>query len=178
LNEVSPEELLLVGKVLRPHGLEGKLRILSYAESPKSFLRPGTVILKTEKGVSREFRVSSVKPHKNVLLLKLEDLNSPEEAEEYRGAGIYIRKSLLVRDGEDEFFWHEIIGLQVYLNSGEYVGEIREIFRTGSNDIYVARKGGKETLIPAIHDVVQEIDLVARKMIINPLEGLLDINEV
>lgn len=167
-----------MGKVLRPHGLEGKLRILSYAESEKSFLRPGTVILKTEGGEPCEYEVSSVKPHKNVLLLKLKGLTSPEEAERYRGAGIYLKKSLVVREREDEFFWHEIIGLRVHLSTGKYIGTVREIFQTGSNDIYVVRGGEKEILIPAIHDVVRGIDLVGKKMIIFPMEGLLDINEV
>jgi len=178
LSQVSPEELLLVGKVLRPHGLEGKLRILSYAESEKSFLRPGIVVLKPERGEPREFRVFSIKPHKNVLLVKLKGLDSPEEAERYRGADIFLRKSLLTRRGEDEFYWHEIIGLRVCLKSGEHLGTIREIFQTGSNDIYVVREGEKEILIPAISDVVREIDLASKKMIIEPMEGLLEINEV
>jgi 16S rRNA processing protein RimM len=78
----------------------------------------------------------------------------------------------------DEYFWHELIGLEVYLSRGEYVGKIKNILPTGSNDIYVVQEGNKEVLIPATYDVIQEIDLTEKRMIISDVEGLLDLNEV
>jgi 16S rRNA processing protein RimM len=178
LSKVSPEDLLLMGKVVRPHGIEGVLRIKSYAQSEESFLNAGTVILRSISGESRGYAVSSVRPHKNILLMKLEELNTLEEAEKYRGAAILIRKDILLRAGDEEFFWHELIGLEVYLSGGEYVGTIKHILPTGSNDIYVVQEGKREVLIPATHDVVKEIDLINNRMIISEVEGLLDLNEV
>jgi 16S rRNA processing protein RimM len=110
--------------------------------------------------------------------MKLEGLNTLEEAEEYREASILIKRDSLSREGDGEYFWHELIGLEVYLSGGEYVGTIRHILPTGSNDIYVVQEGKKEVLIPAVHDVVKEVDLINNRMIISEVEGLLDLNEV
>lgn len=178
MSKVHPENLLLTGKVIRPHGRKGLLRIWPYAQSEKSFLDAGTVFFKLVSGETHGFTVSSVMSHKNIFLMKLRNLNSLEEAEKYRGAEIFIRKDFLRHENEDEYFWHELIGLKVYLNTGRYIGTIRHILPTGSNDIYVVREGETEVLIPAIHDVVEEIDLTNKKMIISEMEGLLDLNEV
>ncbi len=167
-----------MGKVVRPHGIEGALRIESYAQSEESFLNAGTVLLRSSSGETREYAVASVRPHKNILLMKLEGLNTLEEAETYRGATILIKRDCLPREGEEEYFWHELIGLEVYLSGGDYVGILKHILPTGSNDIYVVQEGRSEVLIPAIHDVVKEIDLINNRMVISEVEGLLDLNEV
>jgi 16S rRNA processing protein RimM len=178
LGTIHPDNLLLVGRVIRPHGLEGLLRIRSYAQSERSFLNAGTIFLKLDSGEIHEFTVLSVRPHKNIFLMKLRSLNSLQEAEKYRGAEILISKDSVLEKEEDEYFWHELIGLRVYLNTGRYIGTISQILQTGSNDIYVVQEGDAEVLIPAIHDIVEEIDLSNRKMIICEMEGLLDLYEV
>ena len=110
--------------------------------------------------------------------MKLRGLDSLEAAERYRDAEILIRRDALRREHEDEYFWSELIGLSVYLRSGEYLGTIEQVLPTASHDIYVARAGEKEILIPAVHEVVEEIDIDSRKMTITEVEGLLDLNEV
>jgi 16S rRNA processing protein RimM len=169
--------LLLVGKVIRPHGLEGLLRIKAYAESEASFLDAGIVILKTASGESHNFSVSSVNPHKNIFLMDVEEIDSVDKAEAYRGADIFIKKEALSRE-EDDYFWYELLGLKVYLDTGECVGRISRIIPTGGTDIYVIKKGEKEAYIPAVHEVIKEIDLENGKMTISPMEGMLDLNEV
>jgi 16S rRNA processing protein RimM len=167
-----------MGEVIRPHGLEGLLRINSYAQTEESFLRAEMVVLQTGSDEPREYAVTSVRPHKNIYLLKLGGVDSLEEAEKLRGARILIGKETLNSKSPDEYFWYELIGLEVYLSRGEYVGKIKHILPTGSNDIYVVREGKKEVLIPAIYDVIKEIDLTKKRMIISDVEGLLDLNEV
>ena len=178
MKRVSPEDLLLVGSVMRPHGLRGLLRIRSYAQSEKSFLNAGTVFLKTTSGETHEHAVQSISPHQSILLLTLKGLDSLEEAEKYRGAAVFIRKDSLIRESDEEYFWHEIIGMQVYLKSGEYIGTVKQVIPTGANDVFVVRKEESEILIPGIHEVVQEIDPEGNKMIIDAMEGMLDLNEV
>jgi 16S rRNA processing protein RimM len=177
LGEGFPDNLLLVGKVIGPHGLGGLLRIWSYAESERTFLNSGKVFLGLASGEPHEYRVLSVVPHKNAFLMRLEGLSTLNAAESYRNAAILIEKTGLEREGEGEYFWHELIGLEVYVTTGEFIGTVKRIFATGSNDIYVVQKGKKEILIPAIHDVVQEVDLAGKRMIISEMEGLLDLNE-
>ena len=178
MSPIPPENLLLMGEVIRPHGLEGLLRIKSYAQTEESFLRTGVVFLQKGSAEPHEYTITSVRPHKNVHLLKLRGVDSLEEAEKLKGARILMGKDSLYPKRRGEYFWHELIGLEVYLNEGEYVGKIKHILRTGSNDIYVVQEGKKEILIPAIYDVIQEIDLTKNRMIISDVEGLLDLNEV
>jgi len=177
LSQVSPGTLLLMGKVVRPHGRAGLLRIHSYARSQDSFHEAGRVFLRSVSGEIREYTVAFVRPHKNFFLMKLEGLSSRSQAEEYKGAEIYIRKGTLTKK-EDEYFWYELLGLKVYLDNGECLGSISQVICKGSNDIYVIKKGNREILIPATYEVVRDIDLEKGKMTISAMEGLLDPNEI
>jgi 16S rRNA processing protein RimM len=179
LNDVSPEKLLPIGKVIRPHGLTGLLRIISYSGSEESFLKAGTVLLKSDQLGMSEFKVLDLTAHKNIFLMKLNEISSLEDAERYRGAEILIRKDTLIRENDDEYFWFELIGLEVFLDSGRFIGTLQEIINTGSNDIYIVKEGKKEILIPALQGIVLKVDLADKRMIIaDNIDGLLDINEV
>ena len=177
MTQVSANSLLLVGKVIGPHGLGGLLRICSYSGSEDSFLDARTVFLESVSGEINEYAVISVKPHKNAFLMKLEGLSSRDEGEKYKGAGILISKEAIT-SGEDEYFWHELLGLKVYLDTGKYLGVVSQIIPTKANDIYVVKEGDKETCVPAVYEVVKEIDIENEKMIISAMEGLLNLNEV
>jgi 16S rRNA processing protein RimM len=100
-----------------------------------------------------------VRPHKKHLLIKLKGLNSIHDAETYRRAEILVHRSAFHREDENEYFWYELIGLSVYLNTGQFLGTIKSILPTGSHDIYVVEEARKEILIPAIHEVVETVDL-------------------
>jgi 16S rRNA processing protein RimM len=177
LSRDLPDNLILIGKVIRPHGIGGSLKILSYAQSPETFKSSGAVYLERGSGALSEYQVSSIKPQKNLFLLKLEGVNTLEEAESYRGAGIFLRKEDLGSKEEGEYFWFELIGIKVYSTRGELIGTLKHIFPTPSNDIYVIEGGKEEILIPATHVAVREIDLENRRMIVSELEGYVDLNE-
>jgi len=175
LSKRERKDLIVIGHVIRPHGVTGLLRIVSYAESRETFLEAGSVFLKTVKKELYEKGVDSIQPHRSFFYLRLSGLDSAEQAEAFRGAEILISKDSLKKEDEDEFFWHELLGMEVYLTTGEYLGVVREIFPTGSNDVYVVEHEGKEYLIPAIHQVVREMDVSQRRMVISPMKGLLDL---
>jgi len=166
-----------LGKVIRPHGLEGLLRVWSYARSEASFIDAEEIFLRPVSGEVHGYRVLSVRPHKNILLMKLEGLNSIDQAENFRGAEVLAKHGAISRE-EGEFFWHELIGLKVFSDGGDYLGVISRIIPAGSNEIYVVGTGEKEIFIPATYEVVKKIDLEKGKMTISPMEGLLDLNEV
>jgi 16S rRNA processing protein RimM len=165
-----------VGKILRPHGLDGFFRVHSYARSGESFRESGEVLLRPVLGKAHGYRVTSVRPHKNVFLMKLEGVNSLEEAEEFRGAEVLVASNSIPRE-EGEYFWHELIGLRVFEDKGEYIGDISRIISAGGNEIYVVERGKKEIFIPATYEVVKGIDLEKGTMTISPMEGLLGLNE-
>jgi 16S rRNA processing protein RimM len=177
LSKVFPEALLLIGRVVGPHGVRGLLKIESYARSEDTLLAAGRIYLRQSLGNISEYEILSAVPHKGGSLIRLEGLDSRDQGQAYRGAEILIRKEAVSRD-KDEYFWHDLIGLRVYLETGRYLGTVQDILPTAGNDIYVVREGREEFLIPAIHDVVKTIDLENGKMIISEVEGLLDLNEV
>ena len=175
MTRVGPTDLILIGHVVRPHGLTGLLRIVSYAQSKETFLKAGSVLLKTGENELYERKVVSIRPHRSIFILKLWGLNSTDQAEALRGAGIFIKKDSLLKKDEDEFFWYELLGLDVYLTTGKCLGVLKEIFPTGSNDVYVVQGQVKEFLIPAIDEVVKEINIPRKIMVISPIKGLLDL---
>jgi 16S rRNA processing protein RimM len=176
--KVSSEKLLLVGKVIKPHGFKGLIRVWSYARTGESFLHSGTVFLKRDSQDPIEYRVLDVKPHKNIFLMRIEGLDNFEKADSFKGADILVDKDHLRRNSDDEYYWFELIDLRVYLDTGKYLGMIKEIIPTGSNDVYVVKLNDSEFLIPALQDVVKKIDLDKGEMIISAMDGLLDLNEV
>jgi 16S rRNA processing protein RimM len=177
LSKVSSEKLLVVGKVIKPHGYKGLIRAWSYAGTIESFLHSGTVFFRQDHQEPVEYNVLDVKPHKNIFLLRIEGVNTFEEAERLRDTDILVHKDRLIRSN-DEYFWFELIGLKVHLDTGKYLGIIKKIIPTGSNDVYVVKLDDSEFLIPAIYDVVKKIDLDKGLMIISAMDGLLDLNEV
>ena len=170
-------ELVPVGRVLRPHGTRGLLRVQAYAGPDAAFTGTDRVFLRHPGGKYRDMAVVSVTPHQRIFLMRLAGVNTGGDAEAFRGAEILVKQDALVRE-EGEFFHHEILGIRVFRETGEYLGMVSQIIPTGSNDIYVVKEGKKEFLVPAIREVVREIDPRNRKMVISPMEGLLELNEV
>ena len=176
MSQILSGGLLLVGKVIGPHGLGGLLRIWAFAGSNASFLDAGSVLLRSVSGETREYTVIDIRPHRNAFLMKLEDVQSIDAAEKCRDADIFVNKEVLDRS-DDEYFWYELLGLNVYLDTGQYMGTLSEIIPTKAHDIYVVREGDKEVCIPAIYEVIRDVDVANKKMVISALEGLLELNE-
>jgi len=170
--------LLVIGKIVSTHGIKGKLRVNSYAESPAIFTSQKFFYVKDEKGNFKRYEITNVEPHKNVILVELDGISSIDEAEKLIGTSIFIEKSKLLPLSEDEYYWFEIIGLKVFTDEGAFLGKVERILQTGSNDVYVIRNKKKECLIPAIADVVTNIDVIKKTMIIHPLEGLFEDGEI
>ncbi len=162
--------------MVKPHGIRGWLKIKVYSDSVTIFSQVRSIFIHTKNGEWQEGGVLSLKPHKGYFLVELKGVNTRNKAEELRDADIYIPKDILQKD-EGEFFWYELIGLKVYLVSGKYLGKIVQILPTGSNDVYIVKDKEKEYLIPAIEDVIKDVNIEAGKMIIEPLEGLLELAE-
>jgi len=167
-----------VGKVLRPHGLRGQMKISAYAGSDATFLSARTIFLRDRTGKLAEVTIASAKPFKSGYIVELDGISSLTDAELYRDADILVRKDALPQKEESEYFWHELLGLDVFLESGEYLGPVTNIIATGSNDIYVIKSGKGEVLIPATFEIIKNIDLELGKMMIHPIEGLLDLHEI
>ncbi|MFH2011215.1 MAG: ribosome maturation factor RimM [Pseudomonadota bacterium] len=170
--------LLVIGKIVNTHGIQGKLKISSYAESPEVFISHEFFYIKDKNGDFKEYKITNVEPHKNSVLLKFNGISSISDAEKLVGSSIFIEKNKLDTLPEGEYYWFEIIGIEVFTDEGTFLGKVERILQTGSNDVYIVRNEEKEYLIPAIADVVTNIDVIKKVMIIHPLEGLFEDDEV
>ena len=154
------------------------MKIFAYAGSDTTFLDAGSIFLREQTGKLTKFTMLSASPGKSGSVVALAGLSSRTEAEAYRNAEVLVRKDALPRKDADEYFWYELLGIDVFLESGEHLGRISDIIATGSNDVYVVKRGQEEVLIPGTHEIIRAIDLETGKMTIHPVEGILDLHEV
>ncbi len=162
---------LLIGKVIKTHGIKGQLKVLFYASS---FFKATWVYLKPKGGFVQLFRIVFIKPlKKGNYVIGLEGITNLEEAKSLIGANIYCKKTDLSPLDKDEYYWHQVIGLDVYLESGKCLGKVAYIFNAGSNDVFVVKSEDKEYLIPAISEVIKAFNWEKRILWITSIEGLL-----
>jgi len=166
-------EWATIGKVVALFGVHGELKVRLLSDIPNRFAELGVVYL--GPGHVRHV-IESVRPYKGeMVLLGLEHVNDANTAEALRNLDICIPLAELAKLPPGSYYQHDIIGLQVYTVDGYDVGKIIDIMITGSNDVYIVKTaGGKQVLIPAIRDVIKEIDLARHIMHIDPMPGLLD----
>jgi 16S rRNA processing protein RimM len=119
------------------------------------------------------FALEGFRLHKGSALLKLEGCHDRAAVEKLRGQLVQIPIEEAMPLEEGEYYEHQIVGLAVWTAGGEYLGKVDEIIFTGSNDVYVVRGEGREILIPAIENVVLEINLAKRRLIVEMMEGLI-----
>lgn len=170
-----PEKLLLIGKIVKPHGLRGNVKIISYAESVSTYDMLKTIYMKDVNGAIQPLHINkAVSTGKGMVILALDEIEDLDRAEAMRGLELFIDQKELDEPGEDEYYQHDLIGLEVFTVEGSNLGVIKEILPTGSNDILVVKKGKTEHLIPAIKDVVIKVSLNDGKVVIKPLEGMLE----
>jgi 16S rRNA processing protein RimM len=128
----------------------------------------------TPAGSSEEKEITSIRRHNRFIILSFADVKDPETASRYRGSTVNILRKEYPELKNGEFFYDQIIGLSVYTEDGEKIGKITDILNTGSNDVYIVEKNKKEHLIPAIKDVIRDIDIKKGRIIITVINGLLD----
>lgn len=170
------EKWFNVGKIVNTHGIRGEVRVISRTDFAEDRYQVGnTLHLFRENKEPLELTIASHRTHKNFDLLTFEGYHNVNDVEPLRDGILKINESQLTDLDEGEFYFHEIIGCTVYTDQGEEVGPIREILTPGANDVWVIKgKRGKDILIPYIEQIVKDVDIKAQKVIITPMEGLLD----
>jgi len=165
-------EYFEIGQIVNTYGIKGFVKVVPYTDDIKRFEQLKSVYIEQKSKIIEAF-IEEVKYSKNLVLIKLKGINSIEEAEKYKNAILKIDRKDAVKLPEDTYFIVDLIGLDVYTLDGENLGKLEDIFKTGSNDVYVVKNElGKQILIPAIESVIKQIDLSHRKIIVNLLEGL------
>lgn len=165
-------DLFEIGRVLKPRGLKGQMRCFSHLESDGLRKSPEEICIKTPDGGTRSYRLREIIFAGKYFFLSVEGVDSPEAVQALAGSDVLAPVDVLVPLKEDEYYWRDIIGLEVVTDAGRSLGKVKDIFATGSNDVYVCHDGRKEILLPAIEDVILKIDLVEKRMVVHLLEGL------
>lgn len=167
------QEYFEVGQIVNTNGLKGLLKINPFTDDITRFERLKTIFIEHKKELF-EFEIESVRYQKKQVLLKLKGIDTIEEAEKYREDYLKINRNKEEKLPEDTYYIVDLIGLDIYTEDGELLGKLDDVFSTGSNDVYVVKNGeGKQILLPAISDVIKNIDLEQKKIVVNLIEGLL-----
>ncbi|MFR3783447.1 MAG: ribosome maturation factor RimM [Clostridia bacterium] len=164
---------LEIGQIVNTFGIKGMVKVKPFTDDYKRFDRLEKVYIKNKEKL-KEYQIEEVKYHKDMILIKFRGIENPEQAN-------LLRNSYLMIDREEEkpleegtYYIVDMIGMDVYTDEGEKLGNIEDIFNTGSNDIYVVKSElGKQILLPAISDVVKNIDMENKKMVVHLISGLI-----
>ena len=164
---------VVVGRIARPHGIRGELRMVPDTDFPERLARLSEAVL-LKDGQPTPVRVASVRPHGTDVLIKLAGIDSMSTAEVWRGAELAVPRAQAAVLPQGRHYVFEVVGLRVITEAGQEVGTVRDILRTGSNDVYIVQGGDREYLIPAISSVVLSIEPAAGRIVIRPFAGLLE----
>ena len=162
-----------IGQVVALFGVHGELKVRLFTDIPNRFSELETICVGTGHVT---YTIRSVRPYKGeMIVLKLKGIDDANAAESLLKQELFIPLSELAKLPPDSYYQHDILGLQVLTLDGQDLGQIVDIIVTGSNDVYIIKNPeGSQVLIPAIKDVIKQIDLIRRTMHIDPLPGLLD----
>ena len=163
---------LELGQIVNVKGLKGEVKINSFTEDNTKFERIPKVFLKRKETLT-EYEIEKVGYHKNQVIIKFKNVDTVEEAETLRNSYIVVDREIFGELPEGVYYIADLIGLDVFTESNEYLGKVDDIFSTGSNDVYVVKDElGKQKLLPGIDEVIKQIDLESGKIIVNLIEGL------
>lgn len=166
------KEYLEIGQIVSTHGVKGELRVQPWCDSPEFMKKFKTLYFDSEGKCPA--KVISCRPHGNIVLLKIDSTDTVEQAQAMRNKILYMRRSdANIPDGE--YFIQELIGCKVFdADTGAEYGALTDVSETGANDVWHITSNGTEYLIPAIPDVVINVDVAGDRVEIRPLKGIFD----
>lgn len=172
------EKLFNVGKVVNTHGTRGELKVVSQTDFPEQrFIKGSKLVLSDPQNEAStlQVEVEGGRLHKNVYIIKLRGYDNINEVLPYKGWLLKIADTERKALKKGEYYYHEIIGCQVFNDKGEELGTITEILAPGANHVWVVERAkGKPVLLPVIDDVILDVDTEAKQVRVHIMEGLID----
>lgn len=167
------QQKLEIGQIVNTFGIKGEIKISPFTDNIRRFDDLEDVYVKTKKE-TKLYKVENVKYHKNMVLLKLEGINTPEQAEMLRNAFLEVDREHAVSLEEGTYFIADLINLDVYTDEGKLLGKVDDVYNTGANDIYVVKDElGKQILLPGTKEVIKEVDLENERILVHLIPGLI-----
>ncbi len=166
------EEYFEIGQIVNTNGLKGVLKIKPFTDDIKEFEDFESIYVQ-RKNELIEFKIEEVRYVKNMVLLKLQGIDDIDEAEKYRNLYIKVNRNVMPNLPEDSYYIVDLLECEVYTEEGELLGKVDDVFNTGSNDVYVVKDElGKQILLPAIGEVIKNVDISNKKIIVKLMKGL------
>ena len=156
-------DYLEIGRIVNTHGIRGELKVLPLTDDPERF-RLLKEILVEQKGELKKIDIESIRIHKGNVLVVLKGIDIIEKAELLKGTIITVHRKDAIKLPENKFFICDMLGLAVFDQNEQLLGTLKDIIKTGSNDVYIIDCNGKDLLIPALKSVVQKIDFEEGKI--------------
>lgn len=167
------ESLLEVGQIVNTYGIKGFVKVVPLVDNNNQFKSFKTLYIQDKKGITSELNIEEVKFSKNLVLLKFKGIETIEQAEELRNYYLQAKRSDIKLE-KGAYFIVDLIGLDVYTEKGELLGKLKEVLQPGANDVYVVEnETKKQILLPVIPDVVKNIDIEGKKIIVKLMAGLI-----
>lgn len=166
-------EYLQIGKIVNTHGVRGEMKLIPLTDDPKRFDDLDWAYI--EKDGMKKYRIESVKYFKGSVIIKLEGIDTLEEAAAFRELFLLVDRQNAVKLPKDTFFICDIIGSKVVDENGSELGILHDVLQTGSNDVYAVKSSsGREILLPALKSVVRNVSLEQKRIDVVVPKGLLD----
>jgi 16S rRNA processing protein RimM len=165
------KEYIKVGKIVNTHGVKGCVKCVPLTDDAERFEELEYVY--TEKDNVKR-KIEDVWFRKGIVYIMLENINDMNTAESFKDTFISILEDQLRELPEDSYYIFDLEGMEVYSAEGEYLGKVNVVYQTGANDVYEVVNKNKSFLIPAVKDVVKEVNIENNRMVINVIEGLLE----
>lgn len=169
----ADKEFVSVAYITSTHGLKGDVKAVQLSSDPERFYSLSNIFIIQKNGEKQETFIQKVRAIKGGFAVTLANSTSVTDAQHLVGSFIAVPENEVPVLGKDTWYHYEIIGIEVFTTDGMCLGKIEEIISTGSNDVYIVRDKDREYLIPAIRDVIKDVDTKGRRMVIALIDGLI-----
>lgn len=159
---------VLVGEIVNTFGNKGEVKVYPHTDFPERLSAGKYICLKREGYQAMMLKIARSRPHKNIIIIKFDDVEDMNAAEDLRGWLLYTNEKDRKPLNEGEYYISDIIGMSVVTTEGESLGSIKEVLRSLANDVYVTDRA----MIPAVREFVVDVDVPNKRMVVNPVEGL------
>ena len=163
---------ILIGKLTSIHGIKGEIKMYPYTDDIENLSK--TKYLYFDKELTSKHIIEKCRIQKNMLIIKFENIDTPEDASKFKDKDVYILRDSLKELEDDTYYVSDLLGMEVLDENESYIGKLEYVQNIGANDVYeVVTKDNKKIYLPAIHEVIKKVDITNKKMYVEIMKGLI-----
>jgi 16S rRNA processing protein RimM len=166
--------MIAIGRITKSVGVKGEVNIEALTDDANRFLDVESVFVGTAEDTARKYSLKVVRKSRSGVVAKLGGMDTREQSEVAKGNFVFLQSDQARRPSPGSYFLHELAGLKVVTEDGTEVGVVKEVLRLPGGDTWVVNSGTREIMIPGVKEFIRSVDLRDRKVIIHPIDGLLD----